>query len=152
MQALVITALSSDRGSVRIVELKGLGHPDTICNALAENLSRKFCRAFRDRFGGILHHNVEKALLCGGRSTPAFGAGIVNTPIGLTDILYQRHREVFALQSPDLGVLGTGWMSVARAVCILSRRRNSLALIRICGNSVGLRSHLFRTCSGPVRR
>jgi hypothetical protein len=36
---------------------------------------------------------------------------------GLTDILYQGRREVIAWPPPDLGVLGTGWMSVARAVC-----------------------------------
>jgi hypothetical protein len=36
---------------------------------------------------------------------------------GMTDILYQRRGEVIASQPPDLGVLGTGWMSVARAVC-----------------------------------
>ncbi len=36
---------------------------------------------------------------------------------GLTDILYQRQREVIASQPPDLGGLGMGWMFVARAVC-----------------------------------
>jgi DNA-binding XRE family transcriptional regulator len=36
---------------------------------------------------------------------------------GLTDILYQRQREVIASQPPDLGGVGMGWMSVARAVC-----------------------------------
>ncbi|MDR9436286.1 MAG: methionine adenosyltransferase [Thiohalophilus sp.] len=67
--------------AVEIVERKGLGHPDTICDALAENLSLALCRYYRDRFGLILHHNVDKALLWGGESNPAFGGGEVIAPM-----------------------------------------------------------------------
>ena len=66
---------------VEVVERKGLGHPDTICDALAENLSRTLCGEYRRRFGAILHHNVDKALLCGGRAAPAFGGGVILAPI-----------------------------------------------------------------------
>lgn len=66
-----------------IVERKGLGHPDTICDALAENLSRALSRFYLERFGAILHHNVDKALLCGGAARPAFGGGEVTAPIDL---------------------------------------------------------------------
>ena len=51
---------------VEIVERKGIGHPDTICDALAETLSRNLCREYQSRVDEILHHNVDKALLCGG--------------------------------------------------------------------------------------
>jgi len=66
---------------LEIVERKGLGHPDTICDALAENLSRALSRVYLERFGAILHHNVDKALLCGGAARPAFGGGEVTEPI-----------------------------------------------------------------------
>lgn len=66
---------------VEVVERKGLGHPDTICDALAENLSHTLCTEYRSRFGAILHYNVDKALLCGGRAAPAFGGGAVLAPI-----------------------------------------------------------------------
>ena len=66
-----------------IVERKGLGHPDTICDALAENLSRALSRFYLERFGAILHHNVDKALLCGGAARPAFGGGEVIEPIDI---------------------------------------------------------------------
>jgi len=66
-----------------IVERKGLGHPDTICDALTENLSRALSRAYLERFGAILHHNVDKALLCGGAAQPAFGGGYVTEPIDI---------------------------------------------------------------------
>ena len=66
-----------------IVERKGLGHPDTICDALSENLSRALSRVYLERFGRILHHNVDKALLCGGAARPAFGGGEVIEPIDI---------------------------------------------------------------------
>lgn len=66
---------------LEIVERKGLGHPDTICDALAENLSITLSRFYLERFGSILHHNVDKALLCGGAARPAFGGGEVLEPI-----------------------------------------------------------------------
>ena len=66
---------------MEVVERKGFGHPDTICDALAETLSRNLCREYESRFGKVLHHNVDKALLCGGRTVPAFGGGRVTEPI-----------------------------------------------------------------------
>ena len=68
---------------LEIVERKGLGHPDTICDALTENLSRALSRFYLGRFGAILHHNVDKALLCGGAARPAFGGGEVTEPIDI---------------------------------------------------------------------
>ncbi|MGM0576691.1 MAG: methionine adenosyltransferase [Myxococcota bacterium] len=68
-------------GDVEIVERKGLGHPDTICDALAEEVGRTLSRAYLDRFGAILHHNVDKVLLVGGASRPGFGGGVVDEPI-----------------------------------------------------------------------
>jgi S-adenosylmethionine synthetase len=64
-----------------IVERKGTGHPDTICDALTEGLSHALCRFYIERFGLILHHNVDKALLWGGAARPAFGGGEVLEPI-----------------------------------------------------------------------
>lgn len=66
---------------VEVVERKGAGHPDMICDALAETLSRNLCREYQSRFGEVLHHNVDKALLCGGQARPAFGGGDVTEPI-----------------------------------------------------------------------
>ena len=70
-----------DRLRVEVVERKGLGHPDSICDALAEAFSVSLCRCYRERFGIILHHNVDKALLRGGSARPAFGGGQVVEPI-----------------------------------------------------------------------
>lgn len=64
-----------------VVERKGRGHPDTLCDGIAESVSRALCLAYRERFGAILHHNVDKVLLVGGGSNARFGGGEVTEPI-----------------------------------------------------------------------
>jgi S-adenosylmethionine synthetase len=66
---------------VEIVERKGQGHPDTLCDAIAERFSVLLSRFYLDRFGVILHHNVDKVLLRGGASRPSFGGGDVLEPV-----------------------------------------------------------------------
>lgn len=78
-----LTGPAANAQPVEMVERKGLGHPDTICDVLAENLSRNLCRFYHDRFGLVLHHNVDKGLLFGGRAAPEFGGGEVLEPIEL---------------------------------------------------------------------
>ncbi len=63
-----------------IVERKGIGHPDTICDYLAENLSRELCKWYLSEYGAIMHHNVDKALLVGGVARAEFGGGEVIEP------------------------------------------------------------------------
>jgi S-adenosylmethionine synthetase len=64
-----------------IVERKGVGHPDTICDSLAEELSVELSNLYLKEFGAIMHHNVDKALLVGGVASPEFGGGEVISPI-----------------------------------------------------------------------
>jgi S-adenosylmethionine synthetase len=100
MQSLVISTLDVADDAVEVVERKGLGHPDTICDALAETLSRNLCREYRRRFGRILHHNVDKALLCGGRAAPAFGGGSVLAPMNI----YLAGRAETRIGSEDIRI------------------------------------------------
>ncbi len=72
---------SPGSGEVEVVERKGIGHPDTLCDAIAEEVCVALCRHYLDRFGVILHHNVDKVLLCGGAARPAFGGGELTAPI-----------------------------------------------------------------------
>ena len=75
-----LKTLSLESSEVEIVERKGLGHPDTICDALAEQLSIALCHFYQERFGLLLHHNVDKVLLWGGIARPAFCGGKVLAP------------------------------------------------------------------------
>ena len=66
---------------VEIVERKGVGHPDYIADAISEAVSRGLSRWYLERFGVVLHHNVDKVLVVGGQSNPRFGGGEVTQPI-----------------------------------------------------------------------
>jgi S-adenosylmethionine synthetase len=68
-------------GRTEVVERKGRGHPDTVCDALAERFELELARFYRDRTGLIHHHNVDKALLWSGVAHPRFGGGEVIEPI-----------------------------------------------------------------------
>ena len=56
-----------------VVERKGLGHPDTICDNIAEEVSKALCREYEERFGQILHHNTDEVQLVAGEANPKFG-------------------------------------------------------------------------------
>jgi S-adenosylmethionine synthetase len=81
MQIALSKTAVPQHSPTEIVERKGLGHPDSICDALAEEVSLALCRYYLREFGTILHHNVDKALLVGGISKTAFGGGQVLQPI-----------------------------------------------------------------------
>lgn len=66
---------------MEIIERKGLGHPDTLCDALAEDFSRTYSNYTLQRFGAVLHHNFDKVGLLGGKSHVRFGAGTLTSPI-----------------------------------------------------------------------
>ena len=84
--------LPVQESSIEIVERKGLGHPDTLCDRAAEELSIAFSQYYLKKFGRVLHHNIDKCLLVGGRSEVCFGGGKVTTPIHL--IIVGRAVEV----------------------------------------------------------
>ncbi len=71
----------ADQRAVEVVERKGVGHPDSICDALAEELSLAITRFTSERLGRGVHHNVDKVLLVAGASEPAFGGGRVLEPM-----------------------------------------------------------------------
>lgn len=72
-----------DEQPVEVVERKGLGHPDTICDAVVEAIAIALGRAYRKRTGAMAPMNVDKALLAGGSSSPRFGGGAVDLPMRL---------------------------------------------------------------------
>jgi S-adenosylmethionine synthetase len=66
-----------EQQAVEIVERKGLGHPDTICDAIMEEVSVALCREYMAAFGRILHHNIDKGMLVAGLTDPRPGGGRV---------------------------------------------------------------------------
>jgi len=68
---------------VEIVERKGTGHPDSMCDALMEAISVALSREYRRTFGTILHHNIDKGLLAAGKTAIEFGGGRLIKPMEL---------------------------------------------------------------------
>jgi S-adenosylmethionine synthetase len=68
---------------VEIVERKGRGHPDSLCDAMMEAVSVALSREYLRQFGMILHHNIDKGLLAAGSTEKRFGGGKVLKPMEL---------------------------------------------------------------------
>jgi S-adenosylmethionine synthetase len=64
-----------------IVERKGIGHPDTICDLVLDRVSVELSKEYLKRFGVILHHNADKSLLVAGEVETRFGGGRVKQPM-----------------------------------------------------------------------
>lgn len=56
-----------------IVERKGLGHPDTLADGLAEAVSNEYSKYCLHEFGVIPHHNVDKLYIGAGLFSVEFG-------------------------------------------------------------------------------
>lgn len=66
---------------VELVERKGIGHPDSICDGIAEAVSRALSNEYIKRYGRILHHNTDQVELVGGAAKPVYGGGEFRKPI-----------------------------------------------------------------------
>lgn len=147
---LIVSKLEISDEAVEAVERKGLGHPDTICDALAENLSQNLCREYQARFGTILHHNVDKALLCGGRAAPLLGGGSVLDPINI----YLAGRAVTqvgdkAVAIKEIAIEGSrAWLRSNFHALDSERHVQIHELIR--PGSQDLQSLFSRSSNGPV--
>ncbi len=71
------------RRRLELVERKGLGHPDTICDRAAEAVATALNRMYLDALGAIAHYNVDKALLVAGGCDKGFGRGTLTRPMEL---------------------------------------------------------------------
>jgi len=84
MENLMITELRQvalEEQPLEICERKGLGHPDSICDAIMNEVSIELSKEYLRRFGAILHHNLDKGLLAAGETRVKFGGGEVITPM-----------------------------------------------------------------------
>ncbi len=66
-----------------IVERKGGGHPDTICDPVMEEVEISLSKLYLQKTGVIQHHNMDKAVLVAGQSINRFGGGKITRPIKL---------------------------------------------------------------------
>ncbi len=75
------TATKINELPVEIVERKGIGHPDSLCDGIASEISREYSRWCQKNLGVLLHHNFDKVQLVAGESKVSFGQGVMVRPI-----------------------------------------------------------------------
>jgi S-adenosylmethionine synthetase len=102
-----------------LLERKGFGHPDTLADHLAEELSRVYSRWTLDHCGAVLHHNFDKLALLGGAAQVWYGGGRVLDPVRVLvngratrrcagvvvpvdDLIIETVRSFFAARLPEV--------------------------------------------------
>jgi S-adenosylmethionine synthetase len=81
MQNIKINSFSYSLPKVEIVERKGIGHPDTICDSIADTIALNLAKYYLKKFNQIFHFNIDKAFLSAGESKTKFGGGKILKPI-----------------------------------------------------------------------
>ena len=76
-----ISQTTTESREVEIVERKGVGHPDSISDGIAEAVSRSLSKYYLKEYGRILHHNTDQVEVVGGQSAPQFGGGKILEPV-----------------------------------------------------------------------
>ncbi len=88
---------------IEVVECKGLGHPDTLCDSLVEAVAQGLSRLYLREVGFVAHFNVDKALLAAGECEKGFGWGKLKRPIRF----FLGDRATFLVDVRALPVLET---------------------------------------------
>jgi len=97
-----------------IVERKGLGHPDSICDGIAESVSAALCKMYKEKMGTILHHNTDQVELVGGYAYPKLGGGHLVSPIYIL-LSGRATMEVFDKEKNETVKLPVGTVAVNAA-------------------------------------
>ncbi len=69
--------------SVEAVERKGIGHPDSLADLIADDFSRRYSRECLSRWGLILNHWVDKVTLVGCAAQVTFGRFTIEKPASI---------------------------------------------------------------------
>lgn len=93
-------SISTDQQPIELVERKGLGHPDTMADGIAESISIAYSKYCLRNFGAILHHNVDKAVILGGQCDLEYGHGELLKPFRI--LVAGRMSQSFGNQKIDI--------------------------------------------------
>ncbi len=78
-----ISSIPTFKKRFEIVERKGIGHPDTICDLIMNQVSIDLSKLYLKETGAIQHHNMDKGMLVAGQTVNKFGGGKVTKPMKL---------------------------------------------------------------------
>jgi len=97
-----LKALPVEEHKVEVVERKGIGHPDTICDSMMNQISVELCKEYLNKFGRIFHHNIDKSLLVAGEAEQKFGGGEIKKPM----LMVIGDRATFEVEGQEVDVNG----------------------------------------------
>lgn len=103
MRNIIVNGLKQtpiEEQKFEIVERKGIGHPDSICDCVMNDISIELSREYIKRVGVIMHHNADKSLLVAGETETRFGGGIVKKPM----LMIFGDRATFKVDDVDIQV------------------------------------------------
>ncbi|MDD2732079.1 MAG: methionine adenosyltransferase [Candidatus Pacebacteria bacterium] len=72
--------VSIEKRSFELVERKGIGHPDTLADGVAEAICLEYSNYCYNHFGAILHQMLDKIMFIGGKGEFAFNYGKMLEP------------------------------------------------------------------------
>lgn len=98
---------------IEIVERKGIGHPDSISDGIAEAVSRTLSQTYKEKVGHVLHHNTDEVQLTAGESDPKFGGGQIIKPIQI--LLTGRAANEFTLPNGETHKVGVDYIAIEAA-------------------------------------
>lgn len=98
---------------IEIVERKGIGHPDSISDGIAEAVSRTLSQTYKEKVGHVLHHNTDEVQITAGESDPKFGGGQIIKPIQI--LLTGRAANEYTLPNGETHKIGVDYIAIEAA-------------------------------------
>jgi len=140
-----------ERQRIELVERKGLGHPDSLADGIAESISRALSAAYFEECGTVLHHNTDQGEIVAGESLPKFGGGKIARPIYV--LLSGRATKAFdGINIPADAIGVEAARNYIRTILpTLNLERDVIVDCRMGTGSTDLRD-VFKTCDKRVPR
>jgi S-adenosylmethionine synthetase len=136
-----------EKRRIELVERKGIGHPDSISDGIAESVSRALCKGYIEECGGVLHHNTDQGEVIGGETVPRFGGGKVIKPITVL-VIGRATKQFNGVNIPtDAIALQAAREYLRSTLTNLDLERDVTVDVRLGTGSTDLRE-VFRTCGG----
>lgn len=88
-----------------IVERKGIGHPDTLADGIAESISNDFSIFCLTEYGAVLNHWLDKTLITGALGEMDYGYGVLKSPILV--YLFGKMSQSFGGKSIDIETIAS---------------------------------------------
>lgn len=80
---IFFTTTSISNSDFEIVERKGIGHPDTLSDMIAEEFSNQYSCYCIEHFGSVLNHWSDKVVLSGGVAELDWGTSKIKKPVAV---------------------------------------------------------------------